>query len=91
MKELGRRYQNTHNKRSLIRTSHICQRRRGAGRNQQMDEYKHTNTHTHTHIHTHTHTHTHRGVNFQETEETYKIWRGIDLPFQNWHKQFDTF
>ena len=27
-----------------------------------------------------------REVIFQETEEGYKIWRGIDLLFQNWHK-----
>ena len=26
---------------------------------------------------------------FHETEERYKIWRGIDLSFQNWHKEFD--
>ena len=32
-----------------------------------------------------------RGVIFHETEERYKIWRGIDLPFQNWHKEFDKF
>ena len=32
-----------------------------------------------------------RGVIFHETEEGYKIWRGIDLPFQNWHKEFDKF
>ena len=44
MKELGRSPQNTHNKRSLIRTSHVCQRRRAAGRNQQVEEYKHTHT-----------------------------------------------
>ena len=30
-----------------------------------------------------------RGVVFRETEEGYKIWRGINLPFQNWHKKFD--
>ena len=30
-----------------------------------------------------------RGIIFQETEEGYKIWRGIDLLFQNWHKEFD--
>ena len=30
-----------------------------------------------------------RGVIFYETEEGYKIWRGIDLSFQNWHKEFD--
>ena len=32
-----------------------------------------------------------RGVIFHETEEGYNIWRGIDLPFQNWHKEFDKF
>ena len=32
-----------------------------------------------------------RGVTFHETEEGYKIWRGIDLSFQNWHKEFDKF
>ena len=32
-----------------------------------------------------------RGVIFHETGEGYKIWRGIDLSFQNWHKQFDKF
>ena len=46
MKELGRKHPaNTHNKRSLIRTSHVCHRRRAAGRNQQVEEYKHTHTH----------------------------------------------
>ena len=30
-----------------------------------------------------------RGIIFHETEEGYKIWRGIDLSFQNWHKEFD--
>ena len=35
---------NTHNKRSLIRTSHVCHRCRVAGRNQQVEEYKHTQT-----------------------------------------------
>ena len=30
-----------------------------------------------------------RGVIFHKTEEGYKIWRGIDLSFQNWHKEFD--
>ena len=29
-----------------------------------------------------------RGTIFHETEEGYKIWRGIEL-FQNWHKEFD--
>ena len=32
-----------------------------------------------------------REVIFHKTEEGYKIWRGIDLSFQNWHKEFDTF
>ena len=31
-----------------------------------------------------------RGV-IHETEEGYKIWRGIDFSFQNWHKGFDKF
>ena len=30
-----------------------------------------------------------RGIIFHETEEGYKIWRGINLSFQNWHKEFD--
>ena len=56
MKGLGRKHPaNTHNKRSLIRSSHVCDRRRAAGRNQQVKEYKHTHTHTHTHTQTHTH------------------------------------
>ena len=32
-----------------------------------------------------------RGVIFHETEEECKIWRGIDLSFQDWHKEFDKF
>ena len=32
-----------------------------------------------------------RGIVFHETDEGYKIWRGIDLSFQNWHKKFDKF
>ena len=32
-----------------------------------------------------------RGIIFYDTEEGYKIWRGIDLSFQNWHKEFDKF
>ena len=32
-----------------------------------------------------------RGVAFHETEGGYKIWRGIDLLLQNWHKEFDKF
>ena len=31
------------------------------------------------------------GVIFHDTEEGYKIWRGIELLFQNWHKKFDKF
>ena len=31
----------------LIRTSHVCHRPRAAGRNQQVEEYKHTHTHAH--------------------------------------------
>ena len=33
----------------------------------------------------------HRGVIFHETEDGYKIWRGTDLSFQNWLKEFDKF
>ena len=32
-----------------------------------------------------------RGVISNDTEEWWKIWRGIDLSFQNWHKEFDEF
>ena len=32
-----------------------------------------------------------RGVIFHDTEEWYKIWRGIDLSFQSWHGKFDEF
>ena len=32
-----------------------------------------------------------RGVIFHETEEGYKIWRGIDMSFQNWHWSFTNF
>ena len=32
-----------------------------------------------------------RGVMCNDTEEWWKIWRGIDLSFQNWHKEFDKF
>ena len=32
-----------------------------------------------------------RGIIFDETEERYKIWGGIDLSFPNWHKQSDKF
>ena len=32
-----------------------------------------------------------RGVVFHDTEEWYKIWRGIDMSFQNWHGEFDEF
>ena len=45
MKGLGRKHPvNTHNKRSLIQTSHVCHKRR------QVKEYKHTHTHIHTHM-----------------------------------------
>ena len=30
-----------------------------------------------------------RGIIFHETEEGYKIWKGIDFSFQIWHKEFD--
>ena len=33
----------------------------------------------------------HRGVIFHETEEGYKIWKGINLSFKNWHKEFVKF
>ena len=29
------------------------------------------------------------GIIFHETEEGYKIWKGINFSFQNWHKEFD--
>ena len=46
MKGLGGKHPaNTHNKKSLILTSHVCQRRRAAGRNQQVDKFKHAHTH----------------------------------------------
>ena len=32
-----------------------------------------------------------RGVIFHENEEGCKIWREIDLSFQDWHKEFDKF
>ena len=60
MKELGKLRdkapRNTYNKRSLIRTSHVCHRRLVSGRSQQAEEYKHKHKHIHTHTHTHTHT-----------------------------------
>ena len=30
-----------------------------------------------------------RGIIFHESEKGYKIWRGIELSFQNWRKEFD--
>ena len=30
-----------------------------------------------------------RGIIFHKTEEGSKIWRGINLSFQNWHKEFE--
>ena len=32
-----------------------------------------------------------RGVISNDTEEWWKVWREIDLSFQNWHKEFDEF
>ena len=32
-----------------------------------------------------------RGVMCYGNEEWCKIWRGIDLSFQNWHEEFDKF
>ena len=32
-----------------------------------------------------------RGVMCNVNEQWWKIWRGIDLAFQNWHKEFDKF
>ena len=32
---------------------------------------------------------TYIGVISNDTEEWWKIWKGTDLPFQNWHKEFD--
>ena len=50
MMELGiTQSTDTHNKRSLIQTSHVCQRLRAAGRNQQVEEYKHAHTHVSLH------------------------------------------
>ena len=33
----------------------------------------------------------HRGVICHDNEELHKIWRGTDLSFQSWHKEFDEF
>ena len=33
----------------------------------------------------------HRGVICHDSEELPKIWRGADLSFQSWHKEFDEF
>ena len=50
MMELGiTQSTDTHSKRSLIQTSHVCQRLRAAGRNQQVEEYKHAHTHVSLH------------------------------------------
>ena len=32
-----------------------------------------------------------RGVMYHDNEQWFKIWRGIDLPFQNWHHHLTTF
>ena len=45
IRNLAEALNNTHKKRSLIRTSYVCHRRCAAGRNQQVEEYKHTHTH----------------------------------------------
>ena len=34
---------------------------------------------------------TYRGFISNDTKEWWKIWRGIDLSFQSWHKEFDEF
>ena len=34
---------------------------------------------------------TYIGAMCHDSEEWYKIWRGIDLLFQNWHEEFDEF
>ena len=34
---------------------------------------------------------TYRGVISNDTEDWWKIWRGTDLPVQNWHKEIDEF
>ena len=34
---------------------------------------------------------TYKGFISNDTEEWWKIWRGIDLSLQNWHKEFDEF
>ena len=33
----------------------------------------------------------HRGVMCYDNEEWCKIWRGVNLSFQNWHEEFDEF
>ena len=32
-----------------------------------------------------------RGIIFHETEDRQEIWRGIELPFENWQMKFDKF
>ena len=32
-----------------------------------------------------------RGIIFHKTEEGYKIWRGIELSFQDWYQELDKF
>ena len=32
-----------------------------------------------------------RGVIFHDAEERWKLWRGTDLSFQNWHAEFENF
>ena len=73
---------NTHNKRSLIRTSQVCHRHLAVGRSQQVKEYKHTHTYTHTHTpHTHTtHTHTNVWTNLNEVDYIWKSNKNYTNP-----------
>ena len=67
---------NTHNKRSLFRTSPVCHRRLAVERSQQVKEYKHTHTHTHTRTHARTHTQVSNKImisNLQITRERAQI------------------
>ena len=32
-----------------------------------------------------------RGATCHDNEEWCKMWKGIDLPVQNWHQEFDEF
>ena len=65
---------NTHNKRSLFRTSHVCHRRHAAGRNQLVEEYKHAHTHIHTHTHTHTGQISVRGILVEHSHDIFLVY-----------------